>query len=320
MTHGAIYPQFHFESNGDLKKYLIPVGIIEVACAVSLYFMDRPIRVASKIETYITEHVITMQKLQVEKQKEELADAQIEGVNEFRTKKTNVQTLTKKKEAKTLEIDKRITEKGVLGLLKYQTKNLSTNFSSTILSEQGISSETDRIFRQLHILKKDAEPGSQRRTQSIIGYNGTVNESGFGNFHPGTLGELIKEGGKFTDYSNISLHKQHVEITKGGKIAESSTGEREQDEIRAVVLDHIGGIKYLYNKALKKRPGLKGKITVTFTIAASGKVIKVKIVNSTINDPELEKEIIRKIKLWIFRIIDKGEVTVIYPFIFSPGL
>jgi len=40
--------------------------------------------------------------------------------------------------------------------------------------------------------------------------------------------------------------------------------------------------------------------------------------NSTGND-ELEDEIVRKIRMWQFDEIPDGEVTVTYPFVFSPG-
>ena len=64
---------------------------------------------------------------------------------------------------------------------------------------------------------------------------------------------------------------------------------------------------------------LKGKITVEFTIAASGKVISVRVISSNMNCPELEEKIKRIIRRWKFRKIEEGVVKVIFPFVFAPG-
>ena len=61
---------------------------------------------------------------------------------------------------------------------------------------------------------------------------------------------------------------------------------------------------------------LSGKITVRFTISASGSVTMVKVLENTTGNTELENEIMRKIKMWQFEPIAEGDVTVSYPFVF----
>ena len=74
-----------------------------------------------------------------------------------------------------------------------------------------------------------------------------------------------------------------------------------------------------YEKHLKRIPELAGKITVRFTIAASGRVTSVQILENTTGNNDLERDISRKIKMWRFEKIAEGDVTVTYPFVFQPA-
>jgi hypothetical protein len=86
-----------------------------------------------------------------------------------------------------------------------------------------------------------------------------------------------------------------------------------------VVMQNLAALRYAYNKRLREKPGLKGKITCKFAIDEFGKVIFCEVVNSDMDDSTLEKDIVDKIKRWVFEKIDKpGDVTeVVYPFAFS---
>ena len=74
-----------------------------------------------------------------------------------------------------------------------------------------------------------------------------------------------------------------------------------------------------YEKYLKRNPNLAGKLTVRFTIAASGRVTSVQILENTTGNENLQRDIIRKIKMWRFEKITEGDVTVTYPFVFQPS-
>jgi hypothetical protein len=45
----------------------------------------------------------------------------------------------------------------------------------------------------------------------------------------------------------------------------------------------------------------------------------VSIIDNTTGNKELEKEIMRKIRMWRFEAIAEGDVTVTYPFVFAPA-
>ncbi|MFW6245799.1 MAG: TonB family protein, partial [Fibrobacterota bacterium] len=74
-----------------------------------------------------------------------------------------------------------------------------------------------------------------------------------------------------------------------------------------------------YQKYLRRDPSLAGKITVRFTITSSGSISVVEILENTTGNDQLEREIVRKIRMWQFDEIPDGDVSVTYPFVFSPA-
>jgi len=99
--------------------------------------------------------------------------------------------------------------------------------------------------------------------------------------------------------------------------AASSNARRDNGAINAIVSTHKTSIRMSYEKYLKRDPSLAGKITIRFTISASGSVTKTEIVENTTGNSDLEEEIIRKIRMWKFEPITDGDVSVTYPFVFS---
>ena len=97
------------------------------------------------------------------------------------------------------------------------------------------------------------------------------------------------------------------------------TGGRSKADIMRVVMVNLSALRYVYNKRLKEKPGVEGKITIKFAIDEFGNVIFCNVIESTVKDDSLENQITEKIKKWIFLKIDKpGDVTeVVYPFVFS---
>lgn len=100
----------------------------------------------------------------------------------------------------------------------------------------------------------------------------------------------------------------------------SHTGGRSRANIMRVVRQNMASLKYAYNRRLKEKKDLKGKVTVKWAVDEYGKVIFVKVVSSTMKDPEFEQTVVTKMKRWAFGKIDKpGDVTeVVYPFVFTP--
>lgn len=215
----------------------------------------------------------------------------------------------------------KVTAKGVLGIISGKVEGaMGGMMANSILGAGGMAEDIDAVIGSIGGLKIGGKKGSGRKGKAGIGY-GDGYGAGFGGGGGGTLDDLIGGLGGADALSSINLKKRgNVKITTGlSSIAEGSTGERDMDEIRAVVMERIGGVKYAYNSMLKTQPGLRGKITIEFTIGASGKITKVRVLSSNMNSPALEQKITRIIRRWTFRPIDSGDVKVVYPFIFAPG-
>jgi TonB family protein len=61
----------------------------------------------------------------------------------------------------------------------------------------------------------------------------------------------------------------------------------------------------LYNRALRTNPGMQGEVIFRISILASGRVSKVSIVSSGLNDNKLERKLMARIRL-----INFGKMSV----------
>lgn len=132
----------------------------------------------------------------------------------------------------------------------------------------------------------------------------------------------------------VTKHQQTdtVELPTRGdvslqKIIEIKTsGAKNKLRASEVILQMAGsykaGITQCYNNALVIDPNLNGRVVVEFTITATGDVERVKIIASTLTNPDtgLEACVINMIKHWTFPEIPQGTTTVVYPFVFFPVL
>ncbi len=173
--------------------------------------------------------------------------------------------------------------------------------------------------------KSVAAGGSGRRGAAGIGY-GAGYGSGFGGGASASSVDDILSGvgclkaqkapaGERRAEASARLQLSEPKFVKGGAL----TGARSKASVMKVVMQNLASLRYAYNKRLHDKPGLQGKITVRFAMDEFGKIVLCEVVETTMNDPELEKIIVAKIKLWVFEKIDKpGDITeVVYPFVFS---
>lgn len=87
-------------------------------------------------------------------------------------------------------------------------------------------------------------------------------------------------------------------------------------EIRDVVAQYIAGLKYLYDRELKQRPSLHGKVTVEFVVTPDGSVDDVRLVSSGLGYPSLENAILSRIRGWRFPSKPGDATRVTFPFDF----
>jgi len=211
----------------------------------------------------------------------------------------------------------RVTQMGVLGIVSGQIKGKSVA-SADIFGKGGFATDIDAILSGVGGLKSGGDGGVGRKGAAGIGY-GSGYGSGFGGGGGGIddlLGGLMGGGGGNLDLKKRGeLKVSSPDFMKGGAL----TGGRSRASIQRVVMQNMAALRYAYNRRLRDKPGLNGKITVKFAIDEFGKVIFAQVVESTMADPELERTVVDRVKSWNFDKIDKpGDVTeVVYPFVFS---
>jgi TonB family protein len=107
-----------------------------------------------------------------------------------------------------------------------------------------------------------------------------------------------------------------------GKAVRSGSGSkasRSREEIELVFDRNKGAIYALYNRALRDNPALQGKVVLELTIAPWGEVTSCRVLSSDLNDSELERKLIARVKLFRFEERDVEAVTTTKPIDFFPA-
>lgn len=213
---------------------------------------------------------------------------------------------------KKVDVKKMVARKGLLGMLSKESKDpsLRAYYPS---KKRDVSKELDQALKNLGNREREEAPD-----EDFLGV--------------GNLPEVAKKGtdiGYILDAAKIGEVKETQVEFYGGiedlpeeieeEFEEGKTG-RAAYEIRKVVASYLGGLRYLYNKELRKDPSLKGKATVQFEISPSGHITQTILVFSSLGSPSLESAILSNIRKWRFPRIpeERGHVKVTYPFVFLP--
>ena len=138
----------------------------------------------------------------------------------------------------------------------------------------------------------------------------------------GSVGTRGRGGGGGTGYgrgvSRYGRRSNKVPKVIPGKPIVSGALDREI--IRRIIRQHRAEYQYCYEKELNKKRDLNGKIKVKFTIAGSGTVIAAKVTESTMNNSNVERCLVKRIRRWVFPEPKGGGVVIVtYPFIFKPS-
>ena len=99
----------------------------------------------------------------------------------------------------------------------------------------------------------------------------------------------------------------------------SNRGSRSREEIELIFDKNKGAIFSLYNRALRRDPGLEGKLVLRLTIAPNGQVTACEIVSSELGDLELEQKLVQRVKLFRFEARDVEAITTTKPIDFFPA-
>jgi periplasmic protein TonB len=115
--------------------------------------------------------------------------------------------------------------------------------------------------------------------------------------------------------SRIAAAGRPDAVSKGG----SGKASRSEEEIALVFDRNKGAIYALYGRALRDEPDLQGKLVLEFTISPSGEVTECHVVSSELKDPDLERKIVARVKLFRFEAKDVASITTTKPIEFVPS-
>jgi len=104
------------------------------------------------------------------------------------------------------------------------------------------------------------------------------------------------------------------QVRKGG-----SAPSRSREEIELVFDKNKGSIFALYNRALRRDPTLQGKVVLELTIEPSGAVTSCRVLSSELNDSEMERKLVQRVKLFKFQAKDVATITTTKPIDFFPA-
>lgn len=92
----------------------------------------------------------------------------------------------------------------------------------------------------------------------------------------------------------------------------------EKEDVRSIIMSHVGDVSDCYVTALKKNPKLAGKLVLQWEVNPIGDPKNIQVIQAV--DPKMDKCIVGKLQSWAFPPPPGDQVPRIrYPFTFSPA-
>jgi hypothetical protein len=99
----------------------------------------------------------------------------------------------------------------------------------------------------------------------------------------------------------------------------ASKGGLSQEQVRRVVMAHLGAVRACYESEAQRNPSLKGGVTVAWQIDPSGSVTSASVAGSTLSNPRVEGCVVRQVKGWHFPTSETPTTVAGFPFKFGVG-
>ena len=194
------------------------------------------------------------------------------------------------------------------GLLKLQDQ----------LADLRDNSVLDKAAMTKNLSGKVGETTSSERsliTSKVGASSGGINTSALSRGYGSGAGSLT--GHNTTQVTSSTLAAQAEDGVKRG--AGSTKAARSREEIELIFDRNKGAIYALYSRALRDNPELKGKVVLELTIAPTGEITQCRIVSSELNDAELERKLVARVKSFRFEARDVETITTTKPIDFFPA-
>lgn len=180
------------------------------------------------------------------------------------------------------------------------------------------NSVLDKAAQTKNLTGKVGETTASERsliTSKVGKSSGGINTAALSRGYGGGAGSLT--GHSTTQVTSAVLAAQADDGVRRGSGATKAARSRE--EIELIFDRNKGAIHSIYTRALRDKPDLKGKLVLELTIAPSGEITRCTVVASELNDPDLERKLVARIKLFRFEARDVESITTTKPIEFSPA-
>ena len=204
--------------------------------------------------------------------------------------------------------------RGVLHELTTMT-NSATASAYTLMNDQQFAKDIDKVIRSANVFRTTGKTQIGERRGKVDGAFDEGSASGGAGGIDGAFRNLFggSGGGINTKSMKGNMKTPSVRDIDMG----SGNASRSAADIMKVVRTRTPGLRHIYNKHLKKTPGLEGKVTLKFTIAPGGEVIAISIASSTTGSGEFDNDIKNAVGRWTFNKVKSGNTTVTIPFTFT---
>ncbi|MEM9101460.1 MAG: AgmX/PglI C-terminal domain-containing protein [Pseudomonadota bacterium] len=159
---------------------------------------------------------------------------------------------------------------------------------------------TDDVFNKMADTSNITNAGSTavKTQRNIIGNRAN---QGSGGIQTSQASQALATGSTLASRGSSQVSSRIAAQGGGGdgirKASASGKGsERSDENIQLTFEKAKGALNSLYNRALRQDPSLQGKVVFYLEISANGKVSIARIQSSDLNNPELEKRLLAKVK------------------------
>lgn len=98
-----------------------------------------------------------------------------------------------------------------------------------------------------------------------------------------------------------------------------SSGGLSPEQVRRVVMSHLGGVRACYETEAQRNPNLSGGVTVAWQIEPAGTVSSASVAGTTLGNPRVEGCLVRVVRGWKFPASETPTTVAGYPFKFAVG-
>jgi TonB family protein len=207
---------------------------------------------------------------------------------------------------RTAEARRKAEQSGLLAM-KDQLEDLRQALEPTEMSSAPMIGKVEgpsRAERSLITSKTGVGSGGINTGQLSSGFG-----SGPGNLKGHATGTAVPS---FAD----EIHTGKAQASRSGSGGKAS---RSREEIEMVFDRNKSAIYALYSRALREQPELQGKVVVQLTIAPTGEVTDCRILSTELNDAELERKLVARIRMFRFEDKDVEAITTTKPIEFFPA-